>query len=287
MCDSMSPYFTNTGNSLPYLGGTVPGHHDQFNGDLNHQLVPCHENGRGPPIGPPHLLYSPQQPPHHQSIHYGHQQYPRFPPYDRLETKHCTNGSSQAETSPYYSSCAAAAAATANSGPPPPPSQVQPPSSLGPLQQQSQQQQQQQQQPPPPSQAYDCSGRGSITPPSLDGSNGNNGPYGNCKMPPMLTHNDSMPPLSHNNSPSPHHGQHPIYGNGPVGSPTQNSNSNSLIYPWMRSQFGMYCLFKLFILYFHLMEYEHHHHIHDNVLLSIVANIHATGNNDHQRSLCL
>lgn len=225
MCDSMSPYFTNTGNNLPaYLGGTGPSHHEQYNGELQHHMMgPCHENGRGPPMGPSQLLsYSHQHPHHHQPIHYGHQQYPRFPPYDRLDGKLCAEGPSQAETSPYYSNCAASTAI-----PPPPPSQG-PPPSLAPLPQ------------PPAGAQYECTGRGSITPPSLDGSNGA-GPYGNCKMQPMLpTHNDSMTALGGHNSPSPHHGQHQIYGNGPVGSPSQSSSSAiaSPLYPWMRSQFG-------------------------------------------------
>ena len=216
MCDSMSPYFTNTANTLPaYLGGAGPNHHEQYNGELQHHMMnACHENGRGPQIGPPQILPYSHQHSHHQPIHYGHQPY-RFPPYDRLENKHCAEGPSQAETSPYYSNCASNA--------PPPPSQG-PPASLVPL--------------PQPPQQYECTGRGSITPPSLDGSNGTV-QYGNCKMQPMLTHNDSMTPIGHN-SPSPHHGQHQIYGSGPVGSPTQNSNSaiSSPLYPWMRSQFG-------------------------------------------------
>ena len=273
MCDSMSPYFTNSSNTLPaYLSGTGPSpHHEQYNGEVlqHHMLGSCHENGRGPPIGPPQLLsYSPHQHAHHhhhQSIHYGHQhphpQYPRFPPYDRLPEQHSNSGkppqpqpqppqqgqaqgqhcgpvadggvvvSHNGETSPYYSNCAGSA--------PPPPSQVGVPSG-------QQQAQQQQQQPLVPlagqtaSQYEPCSGRGSITPPSLDGSNGPvGGQYGSCKMQPMLAHTDSMPPIGHN-SPSPIHGQHQLYGSGPVGSPSQNSNSaiSSPLYPWMRSQFG-------------------------------------------------
>ena len=214
----MTPYFSNTANSLPaYLGGAGPGHHDQYNGDLQHHMMGvCHENGRGP-IGPPQLLPYSHQHAHHQPIHYGHQQYPRFPPYDRLEGKHCSDGPSQAETSPYYN-CAATA---------PPPTSQGPPSSLAPLSQ-------------PPQPYEQCTGRVSITPPSLDGSAGTGGQYANCKMQSnMLTHNDSITPIGHN-SPSPHHGQHQIYGSGPVGSPTQNSNPgiSSPIYPWMRSQFG-------------------------------------------------
>lgn len=83
---------------------------------------------------------------------------------------------------------------------------------------------------------YDCSGRGSITPPSLDGSNGQ-APPPYCKLGGgMLPHGDPMTPLGPG-SPSPsHHGQ--MYG--PPGSPGQNSNSaiSSPLYPWMRSQFG-------------------------------------------------
>lgn len=227
MCDSMTPYFANTPNTLPpYLGGGGPNHHDQYNnGDIQHHIMgSCHENGRGPPIGAPQLLPYSHQHTHHQPIHYAnHQPYPRFPPYDRIDVKHCADGASQqADTSPYYS--------CPSNGPPPPTSQgPPPPPPLAALQQQ-------------PTAQYDCSGRGSITPPSLDGSNGQ---YGNCKMQPSLvSHNDSMTPIGPN-SPSPHHVQHQIYGSGPVGSPNQNSNSAlpSPIYPWMRSQFGKWlCL---------------------------------------------
>lgn len=221
MCDSMSPYFTNTANNLPaYLGGAGPGHHEQYNGELHSHMMACHES-RGP-VGPPQLLTYSHQHAHHQPIHYGQQQYPRFPPYDRLEGKHCADGPSQAEqTSPYYNSCAAVTATA------PPPTSQGPAASLAPL--------------PQPPQQYECSGRGSITPPSLDGSSGP-GQYGSCKMQTsMLTHGDNITPLGHN-SPSPHHPQHQIYGSGPVGSPTQNSNSaiSSPLYPWMRSQFGKF-----------------------------------------------
>lgn len=250
MCDSMSPYFPNSSNTLPaYLSANGPsGHHEQYNGEVlqHHMLGTCHENGRGPPIGPPQILspYAHQHAHHHQPIHYGHQhahQYPRFPPYDRLPEQHVSGKQaqgqgqgpqqghcvavdgvvSQSETSPYYSNCG-------GSGPPPP-------SQVGPVGGQSQPLLPLPQ--PAVSQYEACSGRGSITPPSLDGSNG--GQYGSCKMQAMLPHTDTLPPLGHN-SPSPHHAHQQIYGNGPVGSPSQNSNSaiSSPLYPWMRSQFG-------------------------------------------------
>lgn len=254
----MTSYFANTPNPLPpYLGGSGngvvsgPNHHDQYNtnGDIQHHMMggSCHENGRGlggplggaGGVGPPQLLPYSHQHAHHQPIHYGsHQPYPRFPPYDRLEVKHCPDGSSQPDTSPYYNNCP-----TAPSSLPPTPQQQQqtqpPPTSQGPPSLATLQQQQQQQPLPPTTQQYEC-GRGSITPPSLDGSNGPQ--YGNCKMQSsMVSHSDPMTPIGPS-SPSPQHlqQQHPIYGSGPIGSPNQNSNSaiHSPIYPWMRSQFG-------------------------------------------------
>lgn len=215
----MTSYFANSANLAPYLSGGGANHHEQYNhtnGDLGHHMMAtaCHDTGRGPPIGPPQLLhYSHHQ--HHQPIHYAnHQpQYPRFPPYDRLDVKHCVDVPNQVEPSPYYNSCGPNVV--------PPPSQGHSPSLTS-----------MQSQPQP----YECTGRGSITPPSLEGSNGpNGGQYGACKMQPtLLSHNDSMTPLCPD-SPSPQ-----MYGSGPMGSPSQNSNSaiSSPLYPWMRSQFG-------------------------------------------------
>jgi hypothetical protein len=192
-----------------------PPPHDQYNGEAHHHVMnPCHENGRGPP--PLHQ--------YHQMQYSGGQQtqqpnYPRFPPYDRIETKHIPDGTNPQETSPYYN-----CGSTTAPAPHPPPTAQQPPSQQGiPLQ-------------------YDsCGGRGSITPPH------DNTQYPSCKMQQgMHPHNDGLggglPNMVGASPPSPpHHGQHPqMYQGGPVASPTQQNSSSALsspLYPWMRSQF--------------------------------------------------
>ncbi|XP_054162112.1 homeobox protein Hox-B7a-like [Oppia nitens] len=215
MCD-MSTYYPNNGG---YVSGPTP--HDQYNGETHHHVMnACHENGRGPP----------QVHPYHQ-MQYGGQQtqqqpnYPRFPPFDRIEVKPCPDGTNPQEPSPYYN-------CNTNSAPAPHQPNVQ--------------------QPPPPHQQsvipiqYDtCGSRGSITPPHESQQQ-----YSSCKMQqPMHPHNDGLstglpnmmaggPPCS---PPSPHHTQHhQMYqSGGPVPSPQQNSNPglSSPLYPWMRSQF--------------------------------------------------
>ncbi|KAH7638669.1 homeotic protein antennapedia-like [Dermatophagoides farinae] len=223
-----------------------------------------------PPPHTPNPQHQPQSSPV-SSIHYGNngnssgQPYPRFPPYDCIKTepqqliKHSdtptgsvsnnnnnnsitqTNSQPNDPTSPFYPNNTSTPNANANNN-----SATTPTSCSN-----SQQQQQQAQIPslaataPPPS-SYDCSGRGSITPPSLDGSNGG---FGSCK----ILSDGSITPLGPNSSPSPNsslhlHHQQQIYGIdnnggghslGAAGSPGQQSRSaiSSPIYPWMRSQF--------------------------------------------------
>lgn len=193
-------------------------------------------------------------PPHNaNSLHYGnhHHQgqqppYPRFPPYDRLVeqqqhsqlNKHPDTptgtvpsnsatgaAASQSDTSPFFSANSNNNNNTSSSGSSSrgqiPNSQSATNDSLGANQQTP----------------YDCSGRGSISPPSLDGSNGG---FGSCKM---LPNDGSMTPLGPN-SPSPssihQHHQQMYVSHDHVGSPGQSSQINSPLYPWMRSQFGKF-----------------------------------------------
>jgi hypothetical protein len=146
--------------------------------------------------------------------------YPRFPPFDRLEVKPCPDGTNAAEPSPYYN-----CGTTTAPAPHPPAAQPPPPH----------------QQPVMPIHYDSCGGRGSITPPHETQQQ-----YPSCKMQqPMHPHNDGLGPALPNmmtgSPPSPNHPQHhQMYqSTGPVGSPNQqNSNSamSSPLYPWMRSQ---------------------------------------------------
>ncbi|OTF80691.1 hypothetical protein BLA29_011211, partial [Euroglyphus maynei] len=178
----------------------------------------CLDNNNGnhhslnvsPPISNQQLLYPPtvHTPPSHTpnpnqvspvSIHYGNngqqqQQppYPRFPPYDRLTEQqlskhpdtptgsvsnnnntnsltHSSNSQPNDSTSPFYPNNTSTPNANNSNN-----NSATAPTSCSNSQQQTQIPSLAATAPP-----YDCSGRGSITPPSLDGSNGG---FGSCKI---------------------------------------------------------------------------------------------------------
>lgn len=214
MCD-MNTYFPN--NATGYVPG--PTHEHPFNGDAHHHGISgCHENGRGPPHHPQYSMQYPDGP------QLGPQAYPRFPPFNRLEPVRGLEGTNphHVDPSPYYN-CGGTTA--------PPSTAPQQHTPQQPAQVMTQQQ-------------YEPCSRGTLTPPHDQQQ------YPSCKLQPGIHHNDSMgtgPPSLVGGSPPPQHPQSTHMYQGPVPSPSQNSNVQSPLYPWMRSQFGESC-FRCYII---------------------------------------
>lgn len=216
---------TNMSSYFPAPGGYVtapppPATHDQYNGEAHHHAIPpqCHENGRGPPAH--HHQY--------QQMQYGpaggqEPPYPRFPGF-RIDRNPLAEGTNPHEPSPYSSYNCAAGGGVPPPQPPPHPGGPQPggPPGLTPQQ-------------------YDsCGSRGSITPPHEQ-------QYASCKMQQgMHPHADGLPGglaggppnMVGASPPPPHHQHHQMYGGPPGVTSPSPQNSSSVLYPWMRSQFG-------------------------------------------------
>lgn len=214
MCD-MSSHFASSSAGGGY--STASGH-DQYttNG--------YHDRHLQPPLPPPSLP-SASGSAHHQQqyapLQYGHH-YPRYVPsaFERLPNDG-TNAHS--EPSPNHnfawSSSSQQPPATQQLPPHHPPSHPHPSAQVFGQ--------------PYDATAVSCANRGSLTPPHdshLDS-------YANCKMQSGL---DSGLVIPVSSPPPHHHNSHQIYPTSGIPSPgpQNNDHTNSLIYPWMRSQFG-------------------------------------------------
>lgn len=227
MCDMSSYFATNAGGYGPQSNA-----HEQYNEDTHHHaLSQCHENGRGLH----YQSYSQMQYSGNGAVQ-GQPNHPRFPPFDRLEIKPL-DGTNQHEPSPYYSCSGGSQALAGVMGN----SQHQVPSGT-------------QTQAQGLTSVYDCGNRGPLTPPHDQPQQ-----YTSCKMQQSLHQHGDIIQGGHNimipGSPT-----HQIHGpqsatqlyQGTIDS--AHDTGSSIIYPWMKNQFGecnilFYQIF--FLLLFH------------------------------------
>ena len=215
----MSPYFAS--NASGY--GPPSNAHEQYNGDAHHHaLSQCHENGRNHHYQP----YPQMQYPGNGGIQ-GQPNHPRFPPFDRLEIKPL-DGTNPNDPSPYYSCGGASQTLVGVIGN----SQHQ----VGSGTAQSL------------TSVYDCGSRGSLTPPHDQPQQ-----YSSCKIQQDLHQHVDVMQGGHNimiSGSPPHqlHGQQSatqIY-QGPIDSSMTNDTGSSVIYPWMKNQFGEFIIIAIF-----------------------------------------